>query len=173
MNARATLGIGFLGLLFLATTAYSTFLLSEQIYLIYDTYAHTEDLRLIDESAYNLCQKIADNPQVTEGPVYFRVDRGSSMIEDLNVTKFPYEALAVTPVGLYFYSKTVILTKQVLNGKYRRYLDVIVAHELGHIQLRHTQSDQKTEEEADRFAAELVGSYRVLEFKMYGGLSLE
>src|SRR3989344_9064623 len=167
MNEKTTLGVGFLVLLFLAITAYSTFLLIEQARLVYDAYAYTEDLRLVDKPTYDVCQSIANNPRFTEGPVYFRVDRGSSMIEDFKATKFPYEALAVTPVGLYFYSKTVILTEQVINGKYRKYLDVIVAHELGHIQLGHTQSDQKTEEEANQFASELVGSYRVLEFKMY------
>lgn len=135
-------------------------------YLVYDTYAYTEDLRTIDSFAYNFCENISHNPKFTKGPVDFRVDRGSVIVKAWE-NIYPGGALAVTPVNLFTFNKTIILTDKALKGEY---LDVIVAHELGHIQNVETSKESavltEKEQQADAFAAEIIGTQRVLEFRL-------
>lgn len=135
-------------------------------YMIYDINARTEDLRPINKSVYDFCQKISLSPKFTEGPVYFRIDKGSVMVSAWK-TIYPKGALAVIPVLLWPYNKTIILTEKALQGEY---LDVVVAHELGHIQNfaegREWRDFEEGEQQADAFAAEIVGSRRVLEFRL-------
>lgn len=138
-------------------------------YLIYDVNAHTEDLRFVNRPAHDFCQNISLNPKFTEGPVYFRVDRRSLIIETLNrpYSASGYEIFAISLVGWWWpYGKTIVLTEESLRSTY---LDVIVAHELGHIQnisMGKESADLKEREnQADAFAAEMVGIQRVLEFR--------
>lgn len=135
-------------------------------YLVWDIYTHSEDLRLVDNPAYIFCQNIVKDSKFVQGPVYFRVDRGSTTV-NMWENIHPEGALAVTPISVWPYNRTIILTKKALQDAY---LDVIVAHELGHIQHavgeRRFASLIEREQEADVFAAGVVGSKRVLEFRL-------
>lgn len=135
-------------------------------YLVYNVHTYTEDLNLVDSAAYTFCKNISLNTKFTQGPMYFRVDKGSVVVSKWKAI-YPEGALAVTPVGLWPYHKTIILTEEALKSEY---LDVIVAHELGHIQNasmdRESANLKEMEQQADAFAAEIVGSQRVLGFRL-------
>lgn len=163
MKTRTKILLGFIALPLLPIVGIIMLVLLGYGYLIWNVYTYSEDLELIDNSAYIFCQNIASNPKFTHEPVYFRIDKGSIIIE-AGKRIAPGETLAVTPVLLWPYGKTIFLTEKALKDPY---LDFIVAHELGHIQ--HVADGRKfanlveQEQEADIFAAEIVGTQRVLE----------
>ena len=126
---------------------------------ILDVGLNTVDLKDVSLEKYNFCRKISNNPKFTNRPVDFRVDMGSLFHKNRPLT-LAY-VIPVVP-----YSRSVVLTKKALDHEY---LDVIVAHELGHIEngtgfsayLGATLYKESEDQEAINFATELLGAKRV------------
>lgn len=126
--------------------------------LVFDIYINTEKLNKVDSSFNDFCQNIARNPKFTKGPVIFRVDRGT-LVYRLNAYVDTNDLDGYSPFFIFPHHRTVIISEKIIK---REYLDVLVAHELGHIQggLAFWGKVRDMEKYADNFAVEIVGSER-------------
>lgn len=135
------------------------------VVLVFDIYINTERLSKVDSSLNSFCQNVANNPNFTKGSVTFRVDRGT-MIHRL----YPYVnwsgVYAYAPLLIFPHHQTVIISEKVIRGEY---LDVLVAHEMGHIQggLESFGKIKDMEKYADTFAKKIVGRERLKSFNNY------
>ncbi len=132
------------------------------VYFVFvcDIYINTEKLSKVSPNLNFYCENIARNPNFTKGPVTFRVDRGT-LIYRLS----PYVNWGVYGYVLFIfpYHRTVFIGEKMINSEY---LDVLVAHELGHVQggLEFWGKMKDMEKYANSFAVDIVGSER---FKLY------
>ena len=133
--------------------------------MVFDIYINTEKLSKVSPVDYLKSEKIANNPKFTKGPVTIRVDRGT-----LGHRLGPYIIWggmnAYAPVALFPHNRTIVIGERMLDSEY---LDVFVAHELGHIQGGWTSFGKVVDSEkyADSFATEVVGNDRFNLFRKH------
>lgn len=105
----------------------------------------------VDPEKYQVAEALTKNPLFTKGRVEFWVKYGFSKGAGVNI----------------FYPNDVFVAPSYLDHPY---LDVVLAHELGHIEHGVFSS---SELDADLFAAKLRGKDRVLAAMLMGGISEE
>lgn len=112
--------------------------------LYHTFFISTENLEKKDKKAYAIAKRITEDKLFTKGPIhYFRVDN-----------KDPKGSVAKV-IDIYpLFPKVILINKSFLKSEY---LDVIVAHELGHIEY-----DTSNENLANQFAAKVCGDRRTL-----------
>ncbi len=132
------------------------------VVLVFDIYINTEKLSKVNYPINAYCEYIARNPKFTKGPVVFRVDRGT-LVFRLDSYISSSGLLGYTPFFIFPHHGTVIISENMVNSKY---LDVLVVHELGHIQggLSFLGKRVDMEKQANRFAIDVVGQER---FNLY------
>ena len=121
--------------------------------LVCDIYINTERLSRANPPLNVYCENIAHSPQFTKGPVIFRIDKGTLVFR--LAPYFRDGIIGYAPFFIFPHHRTVILSDEVLK---RGSLDVIVAHELGHIQggLKHIGSAKEMEQYANNFAIQVL-----------------
>ncbi len=128
------------------------------VVLVFDIYINTERLSKVDSSLNVYCENIARNPKFTKGPVVFRVDRGT-LIYRLTTYVYQSGVYGYAPFFIFPHHRTVIISEKMVKSEY---LDVLVAHELGHIQggLEFLGKEKDMEKYANSFAVKVVGVER-------------
>lgn len=109
------------------------------------------NLKRISSRKYKIVQKLNSHPLFTKGEVKFFVTL--SWWEVIN----PNTVLAYISL-LPSYPKTVFITPI---GFFNRHFDVIIAHELGHLEYGHIGKSVQGEIEATCFAARVIGIEKV------------
>lgn len=117
----------------------------------------TYKLEDLDPKLYKLAREISSNELFTKGKVNFLVGR--------------FNGLSFLGISLASYNNTVVLSYYELDSKY---IDVIIAHELGHLENDHvrlwTKDPQRDQIEANEFAAKIFGKEKVKEWLISLGL---
>jgi hypothetical protein len=112
------------------------------------------NLSKFDPDKHRVAVYLNNNPLFTRGNVDFFVSFNP-------ITLMISDAFTMPSV----YPRSVFLLPSILKSEY---FDVIVAHELGHLEFSHSRKTTGLEQaqmEADNFAAELLGRNRVLKFR--------
>lgn len=126
--------------------------------VVFDIYKNTEKLSKVNYSRNVYCEIVAHHLKFTKGPVVFRVDRGTLVFHFTNY--FSWGGLyGYAPFFIFPYHKSVILMEDTIKSEY---LDVMVAHELGHIQggWKFLGERRYMEKYANNFVIEIVGVER-------------
>ena len=126
--------------------------------LIFDMYINTDRLSEVSYPLELYCGNVARYYKFTKGPVVFRVDRGT-LVYRLDPYVSEGNLLGYAPFFIFPHHRTVILSEEAIKGPY---LDVLVAHELGHIQggLASFGTVRDMEIYANDFAKEIFGNER-------------
>lgn len=117
--------------------------------MLYVFFADTERLEKADVTAYNIAKKITENKLFTKRPVILKTFTDHSLLS-LSVKSGIAASLNIPPL----FPKIVFVNKKFIKHEH---LDVIVAHELGHIEY-----DTSDENLAWQFAAKVCGDQRAL-----------
>lgn len=128
------------------------------VIVVFDIYINSEKLSKVDGELNSFCQNVAKNPNFTKGSVVFRVDRGT-LAYSLYLYVYKSGVDAYSPVFIFPHHRTVVLSEKVLKRD-KSDLNIIVAHELGHIQggLKHFGPAKEMERYADEFVIKVVNS---------------
>ena len=134
------------------------------VYFVFvlDMYVNTDRLSEVSYPLELYCGNVARYYKFTKGPVVFRVDRGT-LVYRLNPYVSGGNLLGYAPFFIFPHHRTVILSEEAIKGAH---LDVLVAHELGHIQggLASFGTVRELEIYANDFAKEIFGNER---FNLY------
>lgn len=105
---------------------------------------YLSDLRTADPEAFAIAERIASHPAYTKAKPQFFIDRS-------------FLALASYLAATNSEGKVYVGFRMLSSSK-RLYLDVVIAHELGH----NYYGKKSSEDLANRFAAKVLGKYRVI-----------
>ena len=137
----------------------SIFFLSFIAYQLLFPWIYSKKLHYIDSQKYQLALYLSKNPQFTKGKVEFRVYNHSYRQDDIAFIHI-------------LNSRVIFISSSYLNDPY---LDVIIAHELGHIEngmgdwILTDRTEMINEVKADFFSVKICGINRVLDASNYHG----